>query len=59
MKGKSRRAHEATSITAEGSLTKTPSKRIEVGEVSGPAVGKSAGYQREREREQRERAENY
>lgn len=39
MKGKSWRAHKATSIAGHISLTKTPSKRIELGRVSGPAVG--------------------
>lgn len=38
MKGKSRRAHKATSIAGQVSLTKTPSKRITLGKVSGPAV---------------------
>lgn len=39
MKGKSRRAHKATAIVGQVSLTKTPSKRIKLGKVSGSAVG--------------------
>lgn len=38
MKGKSRRAHKATSIAGQVSLTKMASKRIKLGKVSGPAV---------------------